>query len=35
MALLQGTYGEGDTVLVDAGDEGVVLSKPEVAPAPA
>ena len=28
MALLEGTYGEGDTVLVDAGEEGVVLTKP-------
>ena len=28
MALLEGTYGEGDTVLVDAGDDGVVLTKP-------
>ena len=28
MALLEGTYGEGDTVLVDAGDDRVVLTTP-------
>jgi ATP-dependent Clp protease ATP-binding subunit ClpA len=25
MALLQGTYGEGDTVVVDASDDAIVL----------